>query len=158
MIDKNDKNYHKLLEAYNQLPLIDDQTIQSASRILATISSYEYLKEIIGSVTQNIDYKIKEFIDSNINRYISIQLLCETFHLSRSELYSIFDKYMNLPPAEYIKKRKIEKACTLLIETNKRISTIGEMVGFDDYNYFSKVFKKEMKMSPRMYRKTTPQL
>ena len=153
VISKDNPNYHNLLEAYNQLHLIDDKTIESTSRILEALSSYEYLKAIISSVDQNIDFKINEYINSNINKYISVELLCDTFHLSRSELYSIFDKYMHLTPAEYIKKRKIEKACSLLTETNKKVSTIGEMVGFDDYNYFSKVFKKEMNISPSSYRK-----
>ncbi len=153
VIDKKEKNYDKLLENYNNLPLIDDKTIKAASNILKTISSYEYQKAIIETLDYRIDYRINEFINEHLSDNLSVELLCSSFHLSRNELYLIFERSFQSTPAEYIKLKRIEKACELLKETSYQVSHIGAIVGFPDYNYFSKVFKKEMSISPRKYRK-----
>ena len=38
-------------------------------------------------------------------------------------------------------------------ENNSRVSEAAAFMGFDDYNYFSKIFKSEMGLSPLEYKK-----
>ena len=45
----------------------------------------------------------------------------------------------------------MEKAKELLVENNFKLSVICEKVGFEDYNYFSRVFKKYCGISPKVY-------
>ena len=53
-----------------------------------------------------------------------------------------------------IKRRRIEKAKELLMQTDDAIASIAENVGMPDYNYFSKVFKAETGLTPTGYRKS----
>ena len=73
--------------------------------------------------------------------------------LSRTKLYTMSKAYLKTGPAEYINEKKLEKACQLLSETNKSVSSIASEVGFGDYNYFERIFKKEKGMSATSYRK-----
>lgn len=52
----------------------------------------------------------------------------------------------------FIRSRRIAKACVLLRETNLAISEIYVKCGIESANYFSRVFKKEMGMTPTAYR------
>jgi two-component system response regulator YesN len=50
----------------------------------------------------------------------------------------------------------LQQAKILLKNSEKAISEIAEAVGFNDYNYFSRIFKKYYGISPRDYRKQKP--
>ena len=57
--------------------------------------------------------------------------------------------------AKYILKKRIEKAAQLLSESGCHVREAAINVGFYDYNYFSKVFKKEMGITPLKYKKAS---
>lgn len=63
-----------------------------------------------------------------------------------------------MPPHEYIKKRRIEKAQYLLESGSMLINEIAACVGLHDMSYFSKLFKKYTGMTPSYYRFTTTPL
>jgi AraC-like DNA-binding protein len=54
---------------------------------------------------------------------------------------------------EYINYLRMNKAASLLIDSDLNISEIAMTIGFDDSNYFSRLFKKYKKMSPSEMRK-----
>lgn len=54
--------------------------------------------------------------------------------------------------AEYIRTLRLQQAQTLLKESDIPITEIAASVGFDDYNYFRRVFKKETGCSAKKYR------
>ena len=49
---------------------------------------------------------------------------------------------------------RVQAAQKLLISSDKSISEIALMVGYEDYNYFTKVFKKLVGITPSKYRTT----
>ena len=144
----------ELQKRYDNLPLADFDKIQSAFRILDVCASYEYLKNMLNTKNGTIDALIERFINSRLKEPLSVQELCLHFHLSRNELYSIFKNYFNDSPAEYIKKRRLNRACEYLTSTNLPVNIIAQKCGIPDYNYFSKLFKKCFGISPRTYRAT----
>ena len=141
-----------LMREYEKLPDIPVDKISASMRILDACTGYEYLKGLIKQ-SDNIDFRLEEYISKNIQQDISAKQLCHEFHLSRNELYSIFKKYFNTTPADYIKKKRLEKACALLVSGTYAINEIAIKCGIPDYNYFSKVFKKSIGISPSLYRK-----
>ena len=56
--------------------------------------------------------------------------------------------------SEHIRRMRVKVACDLLRNTEDRVSDIATEVGIPDYNYFTKVFKKAMGVTPREYRKS----
>ena len=143
----------ELQRCYDKLSSISLGKLKSAMRILDACTGYEYLKGLLEISGNKIDVRIADYITANISTPLSVPSLCSEFHLSHSEIYSVFKRYFNATPAEYIKVRRLSKACELLKKTNMQINKIGSECGFPDYNYFSKIFKREYKISPREYRK-----
>jgi len=142
-----------LQKCYNELSSIGLGKLKSAMRILDACTGYEYLKGLLEKSENKIDLRIADYVNANLDAPLSVPLMCSEFHLSHSEIYSIFKRYFNSTPAEYIKVRRLSKACELLKNTNMQINKIGSECGFPDYNYFSKIFKREYGISPRAYRK-----
>ena len=143
----------ELRSCYENLPIIDGEKLESAMRILDACTGYEVLKGLDYSSENKIDVLIEKHINDNLAGDLSVPNLCSEFRLSHSEIYLIFKRYFNASPAEYIKARRLGKACELLEATALQINEIGQKCGFPDYNYFSKIFKRAHGISPREYRK-----
>jgi AraC-like DNA-binding protein len=99
------------------------------------------IKKSINYINQNIQGKIE------INE-LARQTKWDTFHFSR-----MFKKYVGLSPYNYILKRKIEIAQSLLMESDQKIVDIAFELGFDNHSNFSVRFKKITGFSPENYRK-----
>ena len=142
-----------LADRFEKLPSVDMEKINSAIRILDACTGYEYLKQLVHAADNKIDVLLDGYINDHLSEDLSVQLLCSRFRLSHSEIYSVFKEFFHATPAEYIKMRRLKKACELLQNTNFSVNKIAKECGIADYNYFSKVFKRTFGMSPRAFKK-----
>lgn len=102
-------------------------------------------------------YEVKQYIDMNYHDDLSLDGLGERFHLSPCYLSHVFKKTFEIPPMQYIYRRRIGEAQSLLTTTGYSITEVAGKVGFGDSNYFSIQFRKYVGMSPREYRTTYAQ-
>lgn len=98
--------------------------------------------------------KAIEFIRMNLNQNLSLNSISEVIHMSPSELSRQFKKETGENITEYINKRRINEATYILENKNISITDAGFMVGYNDVNYFAKVFKKIKGVTPSEYRKS----
>ena len=102
----------------------------------------------------NVTLVIKKFIDDNF----SDSSLCLA-HISQKISYSpkyisgIFKKEFKMGINEYINTLRIQHACTLMNQGFTSITDISGQCGFSDPQYFSKVFRRKMDMTPKEYLK-----
>ena len=73
--------------------------------------------------------------------------------LSPSYLTKIFNENFKTTPVQYLIKYRIEMACRLLQRSDMRIEDIALQTGFGSGNYFSRIFKSVVGVSPKDYRK-----
>lgn len=95
---------------------------------------------------------IKLFIDKNYKKDISLSDLADTFYVSKEHLSRLFKKETGQNLFSYIMDLKLNEAKRLLVETNRTLDDIAFSLGFSNGNYFSKVFKKNIGVSPSSYR------
>lgn len=105
------------------------------------------------SVKQRMN-KIFDFLDDNISRNITTEELMKIANMSCSTLNRYFNKTTGLSPIEYHIQKRISNACELIHLSDKSMEEIAELVGFPDASYFSRQFKKVMKLSPSEYRES----
>lgn len=144
----------ELKEKYEQLPVFDIEKINSAIHILDACTGYEYLKSLMRQ-EREIDARIASFVEANLSGDLSVSALCSQFHLSRNEIYGICHERFNSSVSEFVKQRRLDKACELLENTALPVNKIAEKCGIGDYNYFSKLFRRAFGISPSDYRKRT---
>ncbi|WP_158301556.1 AraC family transcriptional regulator [Paenibacillus mesophilus] len=72
--------------------------------------------------------------------------------LSKYHFSRVFLNKTGIQPMQYLRKIRIEKASALLSQTNKTMETIARETGFDNSNYFIRVFKSIVGMTPNQYR------
>lgn len=83
---------------------------------------------------------------------ISVASLAEKYHLSESHLCRKFRKYTQCTIRQYVQRRRIAQAKSLLLGTSLSIAQIGTAVGYQDAQFFSEIFRRETGSSPRSYR------
>ncbi len=97
-----------------------------------------------------VDYIDDHFTDLQID-YESLAELCG---ISYTYMAKIFVKHFGVSPNRYVMGKKIQHACDLLNTRCYSVHEIAKMSGFVNTYYFSRIFKKYMKVSPTEYNKT----
>jgi AraC-like DNA-binding protein len=92
------------------------------------------------------------YIAQNLDRKISIDELAHLFGVSKFHFIRRFKINYGLPPHQYIKKLKLQKAQTLLSRTDKTISEIAYEIGYSTPSRFSKDFRSFAQCSPSKFR------
>lgn len=95
---------------------------------------------------------MKRYIDGNKNRIIGNGELAEHIYRSKDFCIKHFAAQYGVTPYEYQLREKMKVACDLLKNTVMPISEIAEAIGYSDPQYFSGLFRKRLKKSPREYR------
>lgn len=140
-------------DAYKKIKYRSENQIKAAAKLLETCTFYVLLKDMIKLGSETLLSKINDYIDKNLNKDISVTDLIEYFEIPKTRLYEEFNQYSSIGIAKYIKNRRIEKAKELLTTTDLKIIEISEKVGFFDYNYFCRCFKKITGVPAKKYRK-----
>lgn len=128
------------------------EEIDAASKIMEACTSFIIYKELITPENNRIIEAAKGYIEEHLDGEIDPASLCETLEVGRTRLYELFRAETGMGIAAYVRRRRMHRAKKLLKNTTLSIGEIAHTVGFTDYNYFSRVYKKTYGKSPKRYR------
>lgn len=154
---KFDISHASLFAAYSKLPVLSEKQVHAAMNMLSLLVSYFLLTNSIKRETDQLSQNIKNYILNNLEFLPCIEDICAKFLISPNKLYSIFRSNFNMTIKQFVLNARINKAKSLLKNSDLPISEISLAVGFSDYNYFIRVFKKHTSVSPLQYRKSSQQ-
>lgn len=95
---------------------------------------------------------IRSIIEANYAFSLTLADISESIHVCPSECSRLFKKYMQISLFDFIARYRIEKSVEYLTSTNFSIVEIAGFVGFNDSNYYAKVFRRQKGCSPTQYR------
>lgn len=144
---------HHLIASVKKLKVRSDKQINAIAGIMEACTSYLWIAELIKVDDGSQIYSLTDYINNNICSDLSVDQLCSTLKVSRTRLYEIAHKYYGMSIAKYIRQKRISLAAKSIRENDLPFWEIAKSIGIDDGNYFSKVFKEEMGMTPTQYRK-----
>lgn len=145
----------EMLAAYNEMPVFTQSYIDSAIAILEACICFIGSENYIHLHRSALASRIENYVDENLTKNITVAELSKEFHVSRQILYSIFKLEFNDTIRNFILKKRLQKAQDLLLTTQQPISDVATSVGFIDYNYFIRFFKKKVGISPLQFRKNS---
>ncbi len=91
-------------------------------------------------------------VESDLSANLTSGTLAESQNVSLGHLCEVFKKETGKTLSEYVRERRIRHAAHLLGSTNLLVQTVALHCGIMDVQYFSKLFKQEMGMTPKEYR------
>ena len=93
------------------------------------------------------------YIDAHYTENINLSHVAGQIYISKSYLCDLFKKEMNITFIDYVTNLRIEKAKYLLSHSDMKMYEISEAVGYNDYAYFSQIFKRHTGTTLSNYRK-----
>ena len=112
---------------------------------------YKYENEV--QKGQSIIEKINKYIREHYKENIGRNEIAAEFYLAPEYLSKMYKKQTGISLKDYICEYRIEQAKILLRKDERLVSDVAEEVGFDNFTYFSTLFKKYTGMTPNQYRK-----
>jgi len=97
--------------------------------------------------------KVYQFIENNYYKKITLSEIAGMINMTSESFSRFFSKTMKKPFFSFLNEYRINKACNLLVETNRSISEICFVCGFDSLPFFHKQFKQYKEITPLQYRK-----
>ena len=143
--------------------ILSNESFQLLSRNIS-LSDY-YFKLYIEYITSNItsllesnrdEQNVKNllaYVDAHFKEEINRTQLAEMFYFDPDYITKIFKKEKGLNYKDYIIEKRLELAKKLLLETDTPVRDISISVGYDNYSYFTRLFKKNFGMTPQEFRK-----
>lgn len=130
--------------------LVSDTLIARETELIDTVAS-GVLNEETDSM-KVIVRRVQEDIDAHYYEPLTLTFLAEKYIVEQSYLSRSFKQVVGENLILYLAKRRIAKAIELMKEDKVGLTEISFLVGYDDYTYFSRVFRKISGLSPREYK------
>lgn len=109
-------------------------------------------KDTVSNGSHSLAHIIKEYIDKNYTKDITLKEIADKLFLSPYYMSHIFKKEMNNSPINYLIHRRIGEAKRLLVSTDMKVWEIAKIVGYENPNYFTLLFKKMTGESPKKFK------
>ncbi|MGY5801309.1 AraC family transcriptional regulator [Rhizobium sp. LEGMi12c] len=134
------------------------RTPASASAIAyeAAMALYD---DVFGSHAFAADRSVMQIvidhINANLDKPLPVDELAKVSGLSRAHFSRVFAESEGVPPAEFVLQQRMQRAAKLLTKAAFiPVKEVAIMSGFDDANYFSKVFRRIYGINPTEFRTT----
>ncbi|MEL6970089.1 MAG: response regulator, partial [Bacteroidota bacterium] len=128
------------------------QCFFSGQAVLAEGASSEREKEVV-QVESTFLQQLREIVKSQLDSpNLSTSYLAQEMSLSDSQLYRKLKALTNQSPSVFVRDQRLEYAAVLLRNPELHIAEVAYRCGFNDPNYFSRVFHRKYGQSPRDYR------
>lgn len=129
--------------------LIKAQGICSNRELVEALQGGNEAQEKLANQTLQ---KVCTYIQHNFTADLSLHELAERFHLNSTYLSKLFKRELGLNYSTYLAEIRLNYACELLKNTQLSINQVADQIGFKNYFYFARVFKKHKHMTPSQYR------
>ena len=149
------KNKSRLLideSLLKQVQYFPREKLIAITKILEACTNYIVANELLDVKKESMLDQVLTYIDQNYLTINTIEDICDALKISRTSLYALFQKSFHIGIQKYIASLRLEYAKKLLEETDLPIYEIAYQSRFNDYNYFSHVFKKTFHHAPSFYR------
>lgn len=131
------------------------KSLQAASREEACDVTKMFLSQMLGRQDENVHEiiaKAKYYISEHLTEELTVSNIAVSLYITPNYFSRLFKRVTKEGCNEYIVRKRIEKAKSLLDTTSLKVGEIALMVGYRDTNYFSLAFKKHTGKSPTKYR------
>lgn len=156
----NKKNFNEIIELtktmineFEKQREMHDLCLQGllTSFLVQIIRSYQ--SNLKQHKTLSIIERFKDLLEKNFKEAHSVEFYAHELNVSPKALTMQFSRSLGKPPSQLIQDRLLLEAKRFLSFSQLSIADIGYELGFEDANYFSRFFRKHMKMTPARFRK-----
>lgn len=114
-------------------------------------SSLKNISQINDETEQRINI-VCNYVYQHYNKHLSPAQVAKLIHLSPAAFCKFFKKTTGKLFSDYVNDIRISRACTLLVESDKSITSIAYAAGYESITYFNRIFHRKKTLTPREFR------
>lgn len=137
---------------YEEVPSLSMEHIRSLAHILQACAGYAWMEDYVKLQNAPLSYRLELFIRDHLDQPMNLNALAATFQICKTTLCTTVKEETGSSVSELIRSIRMEEAKRLLTACCIPVTEVAGRTGFDDYSYFSKVFKQETGQTPSAYR------
>ena len=147
-------NLSELKTKYYKIRQYPHQKTAALTALLKIMASYVSSSNTVSSTIYTDLQRLEMYISQHYTEKITLQSLTEALNFGTTKLCALSKTLSGGHSLTWlIASHRVQAAQKLLISTDKPISEIAMLVGYEDYNYFTKVFKNIVGSTPSNFRK-----
>jgi AraC-like DNA-binding protein len=132
---------------------LSNEYLSSVENIMTACISYIHINQILTATKTGLWAQIDYYIERNTAKNFSLEEMADDLGVSVSSICKTAKNHSNKTVLQLLTEKRLKKAKNLLKSTDMNINEIAYTVGIQDYNYFTKLFKKHEELTPSQYRK-----
>ena len=101
---------------------------------------------------QELGHLVQSYIDQHYKENISLRDIADEMNINHYYMSHVFKNTIGYSPMQYVIRRRIGEAQSYLLSTDKTVTEIAYIVGYNSASNFNNSFKKMVGMSPQRYR------
>jgi two-component system response regulator YesN len=135
---------------------LSDLATQSAVDMIRWVNcllerAYDYEEEV--RKASGLIERINAYVHEHYSEQLDRNEIAGVFHLAPEYLAKLYKKKTGIYLKDYIRAYRVEQAKRLLRDQNVRVSDVAGAVGFENFSYFSTIFRKYVGMTPNEFRR-----
>lgn len=142
------RGYDELLESYASAEQVFQELALTVTQMMRDSSSAT-------PEAGDSFFQILEYVRAHYNQKLSIKMLADRFYMNSTYLCELFHRKTGHTFNEYVTTLRMQHAADQIRAGKATLQEIADEVGYNDYFYFSKAFKKYYALSPSAYAKKT---
>ena len=131
--------------------VLADLTLQELLIRIIQTQSVKSIDQGDFSNQNNAMAQVIEYIRKNLKEDINLKHLSDKACMSTTSFYRFFKRELGMSPIEFVLSEKIKYAKKLLKNQSIQINEVCYLSGFEDANYFIRLFKKHEGVTPKQY-------
>lgn len=139
----------EIAEHYDSMTYLTDSQLECLIDLLTRI----LFENAIQIEYNDLVTRARDYIISHISERLTVEDICAELFVSKNKLYKSFHSYYGTTVNEFITSTRLNLAERLLAEGEKSIPRVAAEVGFPNYTYFTKLFKRHVGVSPAAFRR-----
>lgn len=144
----------ELRRAFFRLRQYSAAEIEAYTEILKALASYIQLEGLIRTAERSDAQRLEQYLNEHYMEKLSLQSISRELGIGRTKLCALAKRLSGGGTmTRLIAERRVGAAKTMLLHTEEPVSAVAEQAGFNDYNYFTKIFKSLTGVTPSAYRK-----
>lgn len=106
-----------------------------------------------GQTGRTLAHEMEAYMQEHLHQPLSLDSLAQAFGYTKQYIIRVFRAQFGMPPMAYLNEARLSHALRCLMETSLCIEEVARRSGFEDSNYFSRLFKKKYQLPPSVYRR-----
>ncbi len=98
---------------------------------------------------------VLQFVENHLSDSLSVKQMAQLVMFSSRHLRRLFHQTIGMSPKQWLLERRLQRAATLLTQTDLPVKTIAAECGFNDLSHFNRAFRQRFGQSPTQYRRAS---